>query len=116
MPELNLFSNSRDQVSLVAGEVLFKEGDPADAMYGVLEGCIALEHKGATLENVEAGGFLGELALIDASERSASASAVVDSRLARVDRRQFEFLVTEHPTFALRVMEVMAARLRRANG
>jgi CRP-like cAMP-binding protein len=116
MPDVNLFANSRDQLSLAAGEILFKEGDAADAMYAVLSGCVELVHNGETLDNIEPGGILGELALIDASERSATASALVDSTLARVDRRHFEYLVAEHPTFAIQVMSVMAERLRKANG
>ena len=36
------------------------------------------------------------------------------SRVVRVDKKHFTFLVQEHPTFALQVMAVMADRLRRA--
>jgi CRP/FNR family cyclic AMP-dependent transcriptional regulator len=37
------------------------------------------------------------------------------ARVVPVDQRQFKYLVQEHPTFALKVMSVMAERLRRAN-
>jgi CRP/FNR family cyclic AMP-dependent transcriptional regulator len=53
--------------------------------------------------------------LIDTAPRSASAIAATPSRLVCVGKREFTFLVQEHPTFALQVMAVMAERLRRGN-
>jgi CRP-like cAMP-binding protein len=67
------------------------------------------------VEEVGPGGILGEMALIDTEPRSATATARTDSRVVRVDQKQFTFLVHEHPTFALQVMRVMAGRLRKAN-
>ena len=65
--------------------------------------------------SVGVGSILGELALIDASPRAATARATVPTRVARIDKKHFMFLVQEHPTFALQVMAVMADRLRHAN-
>jgi CRP/FNR family transcriptional regulator, cyclic AMP receptor protein len=61
------------------------------------------------------GDIVGEMALIDAKSRSATAQAKSDCRLAPVDERRFLFLVHEHPLFALHVMRVLADRLRRMN-
>ena len=46
---------------------------------------------------------------------NARAIASTDSELARVNKREFTFLVQEHPTFALQVMQEFARRIRRAN-
>jgi CRP-like cAMP-binding protein len=70
---------------------------------------------GVVLEAVGPGGILGELALIDASPRSATATATTTARVVPVDEERFTYLVNEHPTFALQVMSVMADRLRRAD-
>ena len=56
-----------------------------------------------------------EVALVDTGPRSASAIARTAARLARVDHKEFTFLVQEHPTFALQVMRVLAARIRANN-
>ena len=53
------------------------------------------------------------MALIDHSPRSATARAQTDCKVALIDERRFMFLVQETPFFALRVMGVMANRLRR---
>ncbi len=115
MAEINIFKHARETLSLEPGATLFKEGDLGDEMFAVLEGDIELMHQGSTLEKVGPGGIVGEMALIDPAPRSASAVATTAARLARVDKKQFTYLVQEHPTFALQVMAVMAERIRRAN-
>lgn len=116
MPEINVFRNARDSVALESGEVLFREGDPGDVMFAVAEGQVELSLHGQVVEDVGPGGILGEMALIDAAPRSATAQARTPARVVRVDQERFSYLVHEHPTFALQVMTVMAERLRKANG
>jgi CRP/FNR family transcriptional regulator, cyclic AMP receptor protein len=59
------------------------------------------------------GAIIGEMALVDQSSRSASVHALTPVRLARIDRRRFLYLVQNTPSFAIDVMKVMAARIRR---
>ena len=56
--------------------------------------------------------MFGELALIDDSPRSATAVAASAVELVPVGSKQFLFLVSETPHFALNVMRVPARRLR----
>jgi CRP-like cAMP-binding protein len=115
MTEINLFRHSKDAFDVDAGHELFREGDAGDVMYAVVDGEIAVRRGDVVIETIGAGGIIGELALIDTTPRSATAMAAVPSRLVRVGKQDFTFLVQEHPTFALQVMAVMAERLRRAN-
>ncbi len=55
------------------------------------------------------------MALIDNSPRSATAIASTDVILIPISEKQFLFLVSETPFFALMVMRVLARRLRAAN-
>jgi CRP-like cAMP-binding protein len=112
---IDLFRHDRDTIDVQAGAVIFREGETGDLMYAVVEGTVAITVGGVTVETIESGGIVGELALIDDSLRSATAVAQTDARLARIDRQRFTDLVRNHPTFALRVMQVMAARLRHTN-
>jgi CRP-like cAMP-binding protein len=50
--------------------------------------------------------------LIDDAPRSATAVAVTDVELVAVSEKQFLFLVSQTPFFALKVMRVLARRLR----
>jgi CRP-like cAMP-binding protein len=55
------------------------------------------------------------MALIDSAPRSATAIAATDVQLVPVGEKQFAFLVSQTPYFALNVMRVMARRLRAMN-
>jgi CRP-like cAMP-binding protein len=116
MLEINMFRHARDAETLQPGAVLFREGDPGDAMFAITEGRVELSHLGTVLEDFGPGSILGEMALIDEAPRSATATVTTEARVVRVDKDHFNYLVQEHPTFALQVMTVMAERLRRANG
>ncbi len=109
----NLFKTSKDAKDFPAGTMIFEQGQPGDFMYIVLSGEVDIRHDGQTVETISTGQIVGELALIDHAARSASAVAKSDCRVAPVDARRFEFLVSETPNFALQVMRTLADRLRR---
>lgn len=98
-----------------AGERLFKAGDAGDKMYLVLEGAIAIDVGGQTVETVGLHGLVGEMALLDSAPRSATATAVKKGEVAIIDRETFFDLVREEPSFALYVMRIMARRIRAMN-
>ena len=110
---INIFRNSKNAQPFVAGEKIFDVGDTGDKMYAVVQGAVRIEIDGREVDYLEPGSIFGEMALIDDSPRSAAAVAAENSQIVPVDRRQFEFLVHNHPSFALQVMAVMAERLRR---
>jgi CRP/FNR family cyclic AMP-dependent transcriptional regulator len=70
---------------------------------------------GTIVETVGPEQFFGELALIDEAPRSANAVARSRCKLVPLTQREFTFLVDEIPFFALRVMKVLADRLRRVD-
>jgi len=109
----NLFKSSKDAKHFPAGATIFDQGDRGDFMYIVLEGEVDIRHDGEVVDTASVGGIFGEMALIDSAKRSAAAVAKSECRVAPVDARRFEFLVSETPNFALQVMRVLADRLRR---
>ena len=113
MDLLTIFSGSKDTLRLAPGERLFEEGDSGTKMFVVLEGELSVEAKGRTVDSAQAGDLIGEMAMIDASPRSASVVAVTDAEVVPVDAAWFKILIRNNPNFALHVMSVMAERLRR---
>jgi CRP/FNR family transcriptional regulator, cyclic AMP receptor protein len=109
------FGRARDVIAMPAGAVLFAEGDAGANMYVLIEGEAAISVGGEIVEEARAPALLGEMALIDASPRSATVFARSACRLVSVDVRQFDLLVRESPEFARHVMAVMAGRLRVMN-
>ena len=101
--------------SAKAGEVIFKEGDEADQLFAIKSGEIAIQLGNRTLAELSANSLFGEMALIDDSPRSATAVAKTDVELVPISEKQFLFLVSQTPFFALKVMRVLARRLRATN-
>ena len=109
------FHGARNVVSVPAGGVLFAEGDPATNMYILLEGQADICVGGDVVESALPPALLGEMALVDRSERSATVVSRANCKLVSIDIKQFDLLVRESPEFARQVMTVMAGRLRAMN-
>jgi len=95
-----------------AGERIFLEHDAGDAMYVVRSGSIDVISFGQVLQQVEAGGVFGELAIIDDAPRAAAALARQPTEVAVIDKPAFLTLVAEEPEFALTIMRLLAERVR----
>jgi len=99
-------------------EVIFEEGTSGSEMYLIHSGKVLLsvrqKEAGETpLVVLNPGAFFGEMALVDDSRRSATASAVEDdTELIVMDRARFLFMVRQQPEFALSLMHTLCRRLR----
>ncbi len=113
MVTIDLFRNASDAKDLPEGHVIFREGDPGDVMYGVVDGEVDIVVDGHCLDTIGPGGIVGEMALIDRSPRSASAVTRTPCRVVLVDQKRFMFLVQNTPFFAVQVLKVMAERMRK---
>ena len=114
MPTFPIFNHEPDVRSVRAGEVIFAEGEPDnDLMYAVLEGEVEIIRQAQLLETIAPGGVFGEMALLDAQPRSASAIAKTDGRVAAISEKRFTLLVSQNPHFALDLMRLLAKRVRR---
>jgi len=112
MVQIDLFRNETEFKSFAAGDTIFREGDTEKLMYVVLEGEIQLSVNGHAVEKLGSGGVLGELSLIDAAPRSATAVALSACKLVPITEHRFMFMVQQTPKFALQIMRVVADRLR----
>lgn len=113
MTRIDLFRNDDEYLTFAAGDVIFREGDPGDRMFTVIEGEVDILVGQTVVDTTAAGGLLGEMAVIDTQPRSATAVARTPTRLVPIDQRRFLFLVQQTPFFAIQVMQMMAARHRR---
>jgi CRP/FNR family transcriptional regulator, cyclic AMP receptor protein len=95
-----------------AGTIIFHRGDAAREMFVIKSGQVRIQLGNRTLTELSADSIFGEMALIDNEPRSATAVAVTDVELVPVSEQQFLFMVGQTPYFALKVMRVLAQRLR----
>jgi len=108
-----LFRFETDLLQIGAGQPVFKVGDPGDRMYVLMTGEADIVVGNVVVERAGPGALLGELALVDATPRTATVMAITDCSLLPIDVKRFRFLVQETPNFALHVMKVIAERLRK---
>lgn len=102
------------------GATIFHKGDTGGGLMAVLDGQVKIsvpsaEGKEAVLNIIRAGQVFGEIALLDGQPRTADAVAMVDCDLLVLDRREFVPLLRANPDLALRIMELLCARLRRTS-
>jgi CRP-like cAMP-binding protein len=110
---IGLFRHAPDARSYASGETIFAEGEAADVMYVIQAGEVEIFHHGVLVETLDEGNIFGEMSLISDEARAATAVAKGDTRLVPIDLRRFMFLVEETPYFAVQVMKVLAARVRK---
>jgi CRP-like cAMP-binding protein len=100
-----------------ASEVIFKKGDPGDALYIVRRGAVAIKDGAVELSLAKTGDFFGELALLDNEPRSADAIAGPEgATLARLHGADFRELMARRPQIQERILRVIVRRLRAASG
>lgn len=95
-----------------AGTLIFEEGDLGEEMFGVIEGEVEIRTSHGGVRRLGPDETFGEMSIVDSSPRSATVTAVTETKLAVIDRRTFLYLVHETPMFALQVMSNIAERLR----
>ena len=113
MPAIDIVRRERNTKQYKAGQQIFGEGDAPDGMYVVDAGEVQIHQGDKVLELVTAGGMFGEMGLVDAKPRAASATAKSDCTLVLLNQGDFYFLVQHVPAFALDVMRVLSERVRR---
>ena len=95
--------------------MIISAGDEAREFFVIRSGRVAVRLGNRTLDALGEGDVFGEMALINSGPRSASVVAETDCQITPVSEKQFLFMISEAPYFALSVMRVLVDRLRRAN-
>src|ERR1700753_561162 len=102
------------------GDVVFNEGEPGDSLYIIMSGKIKLGRRAADgrqnlIALIGPSDMLGELSLFDPGPRTATATAVIDSRVARLRKQALRPWLSNRPEIAEQLLRVLARRLRRTN-
>ncbi|MDX1632731.1 MAG: cyclic nucleotide-binding domain-containing protein [Thermoanaerobaculia bacterium] len=101
------------------GEFLFEEDDLGTEMYILHEGQVEilqdLEGEEKVLAVLEKGDFFGEMALLEDLPRTASARAVSDVKVIKIDGATFDQMLRSKPEIAVRIMRKLSRRLRQTD-
>lgn len=107
-------------VSVSEGRVVFNEGDQGSQMYVIIDGEIEIVKRTSletskTLTTLKNGDIFGEMALIDALPRSATAIAKRQGKLLVIDEPLFYSLARNNADFAFKMIKVLSERIRKSN-
>lgn len=107
------------EVALAPGDPLFHQGEPADAVYLVLDGRLRVSQVAAdgaelALGEMGPGGIVGELGLLAAGRRTASVAALEAARLLCIGQAELRELLEASPAAAAALAELASRRLHRS--
>ena len=103
-----------------ANRKVFREGDPADALYVILDGQVKVyksdaERNEVLLSTLAKGDFFGEMALFDGAPRSATVSTLVPCEFFVLGRTEFVTLLGKSPRLISELLAAMSSKIRGVN-
>jgi CRP-like cAMP-binding protein len=102
-------------VALPCGEVIFRQGDPGDALYFIVSGVVALTMDGREIARLGESEVFGELSIFDRELRTVTATVAEDAEVLRVSAEDFHEAVRDTVEIAEAVIKVLQRRLREAD-
>jgi HEAT repeat protein len=123
LEEVDVFSQSDvDDVAAVAaiareirfhaGERIYSQGDPGDALYVIVEGVVDAFRNGEHVLRLKRKEAFGEVSLLDGAPRPTDIVAAEDSRLLVIDRRDFLDLLADRPELLTGFFRAVSQQLR----
>lgn len=103
-------------VDVPGGHAFFREGEPGEEMYYVMEGTVGILRGGLELARLGPGRFFGEMTFLLGRPRSATAVALEPCRCVVIHGRNFDQLLAEFPDTVRGMLVEMATRLERTSG
>lgn len=110
--ELHALAANTDQVDLPAGRTLISQGKTNDTFYILLEGQVEVSIQGETAGRLGPGEFFGEISMLDRGPATATVATISPVETLVMSHAQFRDAVRSQEDIALRVIAVMANRLR----
>src|SRR5215216_3254130 len=114
--DLEQLHKMAETVSIPAGQLVLREGDPGDSLYVVLAGELEVTKRQGSQDVLLAlykpGQFFGEMALLEQVPRSASVRTLRESRLLVISQVAFQTLLSCSPSAPLKILHTVTSRLR----
>jgi len=96
-------------------QIIVTQGTPGQAFYLILSGRVEILRDGVSLGAFGAGDFFGEMSLLDNAPRSATIRAIEGTSCLMLSSWDFKALLEQHPSIAIKLLEVLSRRLRVAD-
>jgi len=117
--KLKLLAFTSERMTFAAGQELFHQGDPGDAMYVILDGVadVLIDSPGGqiTVAQLKKNNFVGDMAILGDVPRTATIKARESLTTLKISKDMFYRLVTEFPQMAIEMMRELAHRVEDTN-
>jgi CRP/FNR family cyclic AMP-dependent transcriptional regulator len=100
-----------DEIDLREGTTLIREGRRGDEFFVIVDGTVMVTRRGRTVNELGAGSWVGEIALISDLPRTATVVATSPLRVLVVTPRAFQRLMRGSPSIAIKLLQSVAERL-----
>ena len=109
--ELEEIASIADEIDFKEGKELIREGARGREFFVLLDGAVDVTQDGSRINQLGAGDFFGEIALISRIPRTATVTASSPIRALVVAERDFRSLLAQSPDISLKVLQALAERL-----
>ena len=105
-----------EQVTVAGGHTLVRRGEPSDALYILISGRLVAtreDERGSLvrLGEIGRGEMIGEMSLLSGGTRTATVTALRDSRLVRISNQTFLEFMQRHPSVTRQFIQILISRL-----
>jgi CRP-like cAMP-binding protein len=100
------------EVRFRAGERIYSQGDPGDALYVIVEGVVDHFRDGEHVLRSQAKETFGDVSLLDGAPRPTDVAAVEETRVLVIDRRDFLDLLADRPELLTGFFRAVSQQLR----
>ena len=110
--ELKAVSRLLTELEVKEGATLTRQGEPGREFMIITSGTAKVDIDGATVAHLSAGDFLGELAIISGTPRTATVTATSPMVLEILNRREFMSLLDESAQLGRKILVGAVKRLQ----
>ena len=108
--ELQEIAAIADEIDIGEGKELTTEGSPGREFFVIIEGTASVAQDGDEINNLGAGDFFGEVALVKDTPRTATVTATSPVRALVVTRQSFKRLIEHQPDIERTVLKALVDR------
>jgi CRP-like cAMP-binding protein len=110
--ELAAIAGEADELVLPEGRTLSRQGATGREFVVIVEGSAEVRKNGRKINQLGAGDFLGEIALISGAARTATVTTTSETRILLLNDRGFRRLTKEIPSLHASVLKALSERLQ----
>lgn len=116
--DISRLASAADQINCESGQILFREGDPAEEMYLVIEGALQVvaqtgQNVGRFVARIGPDSMVGEISLVSGSARTATVEVVQNAILMKLPKDSILKLLNNSPDLVVQITNLARQRLHR---